>query len=272
MTDVRARARLWWRAGGLAVMIVVTAGLAACGSDTPGASSTTGPAGPTGPAAGGSCPVEVAKGRTVRFADGDGGSIAGVLLGDGNVGVVLSHEMNAEACNWIPYGVTLAEKGYRVLAIDLPGYGASATTSSARVGPAVLAAATYLWQQGTTGIVLMGASLGGTASIAAAGDPGMTPINGVVTLSAPTVAGSASVVNALPKLAAPVYYIAGKGDTSFAAAVNLLYEATPPTVSRSTLLVESGSHGTALLADSAPASGEIKAALDKWLGEHAPAK
>jgi pimeloyl-ACP methyl ester carboxylesterase len=259
------------RAAALALASTLAAVAVGCGSDTPGSTPTAGPTGPTGPAAGASCPVEVAKGRTVRFDDGDGGSIAGVLVGDGPVGVVLSHEMNADACNWLPYGVVLADKGYRVLAIDLPGFGASATSSSsARVGPAVLAAAAYLAQQGSTGIVLMGASLGGTASIVAAGDPGTTPIKGVVTLSSPTVAGSASVVDALPKLTMPVYYIAGKGDSSFAAAVTLLYEATPPKVSRSTLLVDSGGHGTDLLAPNDPVSGQVKAALEKWLGEHAP--
>jgi len=210
------------------------------------------------------CPSDVEGGTQVRFGDDD--YLAGVVMGSGTTGVVLAHEYESDACNWLPYAKTLAQKGYTTLAFDFAGYGASDLANGTQSTVAdVEAAAAYLRAHGAKKIVLMGASMGGNAVLAATKD--VHPA-AVVSLSAPRTFNGVSVDGA--DVTAPVLYVAGKYDSggSFAADARSMASATPK--GRKTLAVlDAGEHGTALLRS--PAAETVEHDITTLLGKYAPA-
>src|SRR5262249_58402337 len=54
----------------------------------------------------------------VRFRAADGARLLGVALGRGGVGVVLSHQLGSDFCEWVPYAKKLSREGYRTLAFS----------------------------------------------------------------------------------------------------------------------------------------------------------
>jgi pimeloyl-ACP methyl ester carboxylesterase len=255
-----------------AALVLLAGGLAACGTDDPAPAGTaaTPTAAPTGQPAGIVCPEESGKGKPVWFNDGAGGVIAGISQGEGPVVVVLSHQNNSDGCEWLPFGAELVREKYRIVAIDLPGFGASAT-SPATPSQAVASVATALWQQGATSIALVGASMGGTASVVGSTET-QAPVNGVVTLSSPISFAGMDASLSVGKMTAAALYITGKGDGDLAANAETMLKGMPPGVSRTKLLVEGGSHGTALIRDADdPVAKQIKDEIKKWLKDHVPA-
>jgi phosphohistidine phosphatase SixA/dienelactone hydrolase len=106
--------------------------------------------------------------RRVLLTPPDGGSIQGDLYyGEGSRGVVLAHGGRFDKESWIPQAQALAAAGFRVLAIDLRGYGQS-TGPGPRDDPPryndVLAAVRYLRGAGARSVAVVGASLGGGAA------------------------------------------------------------------------------------------------------------
>ena len=65
------------------------------------------------------------RATVARFRSQDGVRLLGVVLGRGPAAVVLSHESDSTLCSWLPYGRTLARRGYRVLVFDARGRGSS---------------------------------------------------------------------------------------------------------------------------------------------------
>ena len=122
-------------------------------------------------------------GGAVRFTTSDGVVLAGTVFGDGAVGVVLAHMFPTDQTSWQPFARQLAAEGYRALAFDFRGFGRSG--GSRRVDEIdldVRAAAAYLRSQGARRIVLVGASMGGTASIKAATPGG---VDALIAISSP---------------------------------------------------------------------------------------
>jgi len=224
--------------------------------------STAAGSAPAKPVAGVGCPSNAKGGRQAHF----GQDLGGLVFGTGRTGVVLSHQSDGDLCQWLPYGKELAQRGYRVLAFDFPGTGAS-TDSKAALDDAVVAAAAFLRSDGATKVVLIGASMGGTASIAAAVKI-RPPVAGVISLSGPGVFQDTRAIDAAPELAVPVLYVAAEDDPTFANAAHELYDATPTRVSRKLVMLPSGGHGVQLLdADlGAPAGPEVT----KFLSAVAP--
>jgi pimeloyl-ACP methyl ester carboxylesterase len=234
----------------------------ACGGGPPAAGPATSVSQPGGPAAGLACPSQLTGARQVRLQRG----LGGLVYGSGRTGVVLAHQSNGDLCMWLPYAHTLAERGYRVLPFDFPGYGAS-TDALVAIDDAVSEAARFLRSDGAGTIVLIGASMGGTASIAAA--PRIfPPVAGVVSLSAPTDYADARAIDAAKQLAVPVLYAAAEDDQAYAAVAQALYDATPATAARKLVLVPSGGHGVPLVHDAAgPPVGKD---VDEFLKTYAP--
>src|SRR5262249_62042229 len=82
------------------------------GTPTARAGTPTVPASsPPVPLAGVGCPSEAAGGRPVGF----GAGLGGLVLGTGRTGVVLAHQSDGDVCQWLPYGKSLAQRGYKVL-------------------------------------------------------------------------------------------------------------------------------------------------------------
>lgn len=102
--------------------------------------------------------------RQVAFETSDGGEIHALLYGEGQHAVVLAHGKIFNKESWAPLAPRLAEAELQVLAIDFRGYGSSIVGSEGqKLFLDVIAAMSYLKQQGATHISLLGASMGGGA-------------------------------------------------------------------------------------------------------------
>ena len=107
--------------------------------------------------------------KPVRFPTQDGGLIAADLYGKGARGVVLAHGGQFNKESWKPQAQVLEAAGFRVLAIDFRGYGASrgpgqSDPLSAPLSLDVLAAVRYLHKAGAKRVAVVGASMGGWAA------------------------------------------------------------------------------------------------------------
>ena len=223
----------------------------------------------------GSAPTTVAVPASVAvtFTTPDGVSLAGRLFGpsDAQAGVVLSHMLPADQSSWYAEAERLAAQGYRVLTFDFRGYcpggdaGCSQGTRDLNEAPTDLTAAlSYLRSQGPTRLGLVGASIGGLASLIVASH--QTNIPAVVTLSAPEVLNA---VSAGPPVLAAVtgakLFIAGLGDpTGSAQAAQDLYENSPQPKRLDIVPVDD--HGTDLLTGGQ--GTQVRQLLEAWLAQY----
>ena len=194
--------------------------------------------------------------RPVQFHAADGTRLEGRVFGSGDVGVVLAHMFPADQRSWWPFASTLAGDGYRVLTFDFRGYcpggsaGGNAGCSGGskdipKISEDVVAAATYLRHTGVSRVMLVGASMGGTASLLAAAQPEVDP-SAIVTLSAPlSFEGLTIDPTTLQNVETPKLFIAGTGDATAAQAAQSLYDQALG--SRRVEIEPTDDHGTDLL-------------------------
>lgn len=107
--------------------------------------------------------------KTVSFKTDDGGVILADVYGSGDRGVVLAHGGRFNKESWKPQAQQLAAAGFRVLAIDFRGYGASHGPGEKDFYHApfqldVLAAVRYLRAAGAKSVSVVGGSFGGSAA------------------------------------------------------------------------------------------------------------
>ena len=209
----------------IALAVIVSRGGHAAG---PKLLAITNPLGPTG------CFQGVDGAKEVRI-DAPEAQLQGVVLGRGDVGVVLAPQLDETLCEWRLYAPFLAEKGYRVLALSF--------SELDRDPEDVVAAAKTLRRLGARRIVLFGASRGGTAVLDAAA---RIPVAGVVALSPPRFWGSSNADAAVGRSAAPLVIAVGRYDTEWAAGAIALARNAKARWKR--LVVEqTGNHGVAML-------------------------
>ena len=185
--------------------------------------------------------------QVVRFRARDGVRLLGVTLGKGHVGVALGHESDGTLCNWMPFARILSKAGYRVIAFDFRNSrGSSAHVNGARsqnLDLDFVAASGVLRARGASRVLLVGASLGGTAALVA-GSEVAPSVAGVAALS-PAAQWSARLDGdaAVKKLAVPVLFMAAHGDTDFANDAQTLYGEAASSDKRLEL-VAGADHGT----------------------------
>jgi dienelactone hydrolase len=213
---------------------------------------------------GSATPPPTRDSRAVSFPSSDGVRLAGRLFPAnggavrGTPGVVLSHMLPADQRSWFAFAERLAGEGYTALTYDFRGYcpggvgGCSQGTKNvAEIWQDVAGSATFLRSQGVSSVSLVGASMGGTASIIAAGGgvPPAGDVASVITLSAPvSIEGLAATPELLLTIQATKLFIAALGDGVAADAAQQLYtEASAP--KRVEILPVDG-HGTDMLTQS----------------------
>ncbi|WP_035052033.1 alpha/beta hydrolase family protein [Andreprevotia chitinilytica] len=114
-------------------------------------------------------PQPAPKGDKVSFTSEDGIALSGVLYGKGSSVVVLSHQYNHDQDSWQPLVSRLLAKGYAVLTYNFRGYPPSAgKLEIGLIGRDLDAAAAYARSHGATHLALVGASMGGIATVPAA--------------------------------------------------------------------------------------------------------
>lgn len=241
------------RARPIAVLLLVAVALVACGEPPP---------------------PDLSGSRPVTFESSDGVTLEGRLFGDGSTGVVLSHMQPADQRSWFAFANRLADEGYLVLTYDFRGYcpGGQGGCSQgdlqvSAIWQDVLGAMDFVRSQGAATIALVGASMGGTASLVAAGQEG-SDVAVVVTLSAPTsIEGLDADAALLQRVDANKLFIAGVGDAAAAASAEQLYEIAPPP--KRPEIVPADDHGTDLLTGS---RGEaVQRIIETYLEQFAPA-
>jgi pimeloyl-ACP methyl ester carboxylesterase len=210
----------------------------------------------------------------ITFASADGVSLAGRLFGsdEASAGVVLAHMFPSDQSSWFDFADRLAGRGYRVLTFDFRGYcpGGAAGCSQgekriADIWQDVQGAVEVLRGEGVTRVGLIGASMGGTASLVAASKDG-EDIEAIVTLSAPTsFEGLEAGPEVLSQVTAAKLFIAGHADVAAADAVEVLYgESVQP---KRPVILTTDDHGTDILTGNQAgiASTEILNWLDRYL-------
>jgi pimeloyl-ACP methyl ester carboxylesterase len=188
-------------------------------------------------------------------------------------GIVLSHMLPADQTSWFSFASELAGEGYRVLTFNFRGYcpggqgGCSGGSKDVTATPADLGAAiAYLAGTGVQEVGLVGASMGGTASLLEAADrPRLIPV--AIALSAPQeIEGLVVGPDTLQATPAAKLFVAGSFDTMAAdAAARMFQESGQP---KRLEVVPTDDHGTDLLDGSqGPA---LRSLLTTYLAQYLP--
>src|SRR5262245_16625675 len=236
------------------MVLAVGVAMIACGADGPRADLSTS--------------------RPVSFASADGVKLEGRLFGEGTTAVVLSHMRPADQRSWFAFADRLADEGYLVLTYDFRGYcpGGQGGCSQGEqdisaIWQDVLGAEDFVRSRGATKVALVGASMGGTASLVAAGQEG-NDVDAVVTLSAPeSIEGLVVDAALLQREQANKLFIAGALDAEAAASAEHLYDISPPPKRVESIPV--GDHGTDLLTGAR--GEEVQRLIETYLAQFAPA-
>ncbi|MFD7643320.1 dienelactone hydrolase family protein [Kitasatospora sp. NPDC059795] len=244
--------------GALAATALVLTACSSSGSSTKAAPAET-PAPTTGATIYGCLTQEQSKGAFTLDAGTAGGSSLKAYYRDSDAGgaktaVIFSHQLSGSLCEWAPYFADFTKSGYAVLAF----------TSENDVTEGIKAAAGKLKEKGVTGLALIGASKGGTASLVAANQQNPLPVKAVVSLSAPDVFPLYNAAVAVKSVKIPTYFAAEEMDAPFNANAKSLYEASAAE-DKQLKIYPGVNHGSLLLKDGA--LPDVKA----YLAKHAPA-
>jgi pimeloyl-ACP methyl ester carboxylesterase len=253
-----------------ALVLIAGTGCGEGAPPTPNPSaSPTASASPGGtlPPVGSGCRDLATEGLTLRLVNTAGLSIAAVDMGSGPMGVVLAHQSDASMCQWLPYAKVLKSKGYRVVAFDFAGFGASSPARQKTYLEDIRTVVSYLRDRGTPRVVVIGASMGATMSVLAGAAITSPPLEGVIALSPPLQFDGVNAERAAPSLKSPALYIAGDGDGDYAVYAQTLDQATPSEL-RGLLTVGAPQHGVQLVAADTPEASQVRGAIEAVLAEH----
>ena len=206
------------------------------------------------------------RGGELWFKAADGTKLVGHRFGKGPTAVILGHQSGGDLCEWLPYARRLASTGYFVFAIDFRGHGFSKSrtgNAANRLAADLTAATREVRKLGKRKVFLVGASMGGIASLVAGVN--VTPaVDGVVSISAPARFRGMDAVKTAPRLRVPVLYLAADGDDNagydFSQDAQAMHAATAAADKR--LEVLPGTlHGIGLIAGSARAKSIVEGFL-----------
>lgn len=217
-------------------------------------------------------PVVPSGAQNVGFRSSDGIQLQGKLYGHGKIGVVLSHQYNSDQSSWFSFAGELSSLGYLVLTYDFRGFcpGGDAGCSSGKKDVAAAmedleGAIAFIRDKGAAKVFLVGASMGGTASLAeAVAQP--SRIAGVISVSSPiTFQGLDANLAGLGDIATPKLFIAGRGDPAGAAdAAQAMYKGSGGR--KQLLIVDTEQHGAYILSDkTGDASSQAEQAMLHFL-------
>jgi pimeloyl-ACP methyl ester carboxylesterase len=236
------------------------------GGSTAVSSHATATVGPVGVA----CLESDEQAKVVQFHSDSGVPLGGVILGEGPVGVVLAHESRGDLCDWLPYGRDLVKLGYRVLAFDLNGLGSSPRSPGSPGNPRfdldVAAAVDLLRAKSATKIVLVGANLGGLASLVAATEI-EPPVDGLIDLSGQGQISGLDGIAAARRLRVAVLYFASDAD-EFLPDTKAVFEATAVSDKRLEVINTIG-HGASLVDPTDnPKAADVRSLIEAFIGDH----
>jgi pimeloyl-ACP methyl ester carboxylesterase len=161
----------------------------------------------------------------VTFPAMDGITLRGQLWARGRTAVVFSHMFGTDQSIWFDLAEQLAARGYTVLTFDFRGVGTSSgRLVISRVSRDTLGAVRFIRTRKPARVVLIGASMGGTSSLVAAGQ---TSVDGVVAIASGMTFQGLDVRPYLAGLRMPKLFIVGTRDAPFNESARTMYARTP---------------------------------------------
>ncbi|GCE12901.1 alpha/beta hydrolase family protein [Tengunoibacter tsumagoiensis] len=203
--------------------------------------------------------------QIVHFKTEDDMTLTGILYGTGKTGIICSHELHANKDIWSTNGFAqrIAAKGYMVLAYDFRGNGDSEGKGNPTKNETDLrAAVSFMRQQNVSSIVLIGSSMGGTATLKVAAHDKMTAI---ITLSAPQNFGSMVSDDEVRAIQAPKLFINSEDDRFSQETIHMADIASQP---KDIHLYPGRLHGVALFDSEYDA--DVMQRIQNFLARYAP--
>lgn len=199
----------------------------------------------------------------INFKTDDSININGNIFGSFDRIVILSHMFPTDQTSWFEFVKFLNENKIAALTYDFRGYGKSEGNKEiASIYKDLEAAIKYINQYNLDKIYLMGASMGGTASIIAAGGTG---VSGLITISAPDEFKGLSAKIAIKDLKCPKLFIASKGDTYAFISANFFYDNSNEPKEK--LILDGKSHGTFIFDEEPENGNKIREAVIIFLNK-----
>jgi dienelactone hydrolase len=209
---------------------------------------------------------ECVRGGELWFHAADGTKLVGHRFGKGTTAVILAHQSDGDLCEWLPYARRLAARGYFAFPVDFRGSGFSQRRSGAaanRIAADLVAAAKEMRRLGKRKVFLVGASMGGIASLVAGANV-KPAVDGVVSISSPARFRGLDAVATAPRLRVPVLYLAAVDDNNagfdFSRDAEEMHTATASADKRLELL-PGRLHGVGLVAGSSRARALVEGFL-----------
>jgi alpha/beta superfamily hydrolase len=188
----------------------------------------------------------------VTFMTEDGIELNGNIIGSGTKWIILSHMYPTDQTSWFDFAEILKEDGYSVLTYDFRGYGKSdGTQDVSQIVIDLRAAVAFVKQYEPEVLYLMGASMGGTASLVVAAEE---RIDGVISFSGPGEFEGVSATDVVGDIVAAKLFIASQGDGNAAQVATEMYDKSmePKQIE----ILEGSSHGTFIFEEE-PENAEI---------------
>ncbi len=196
---------------------------------------------------------------SATFHAQDGVRLRGRVYGEGKRVVVLSHMYGTDMRIWHDFALELSKHGYRALTYNFRRTGAFRDFSIlGKLHLDTLAAIDFMRRDKPAKLFLIGASMGGTASLVAAVH---RHVDGVVVLSGAMKFYGLDARSALPRITAPKLFIVGEYDHPFSESARKMYYITPPP--KELKVYPTRAHGTHLF--STPYGSHIKATILQFL-------
>lgn len=179
----------------------------------------------------------------VTFTSANGVQLSGSLFGQGRQGIILAHMFPADHGIWIELAGDLVGLDYLGLPFDFRGYGDSEGDQEFdRIDRDVEWALDFLEQRGVEDVFLIGASMGGTASLNVAS---RRSVSGVVSVPRPVAFQRQKVLQDILHIQEPVLFMASGQDGQAHESV-LLLAGLAETLAQ-TLVLPGTVHGTDML-------------------------
>ena len=193
-------------------------------------------------------PVRIlAPASTTPESEDDGNlsvPLNGHVFGHGQTGVILAHMRPADQTAWFPFATKLAATGaFTAMTFDFRGFGESPGDKEFDRVDTDLDAA-YRYMRDTLGIekiFLVGASMGGTASLAVGA---REPVAGVVSISSPAQFEVLDATQDVADIDAPKLFVASQDDVPAANSLRDLADAA--SAPKDEHVYDGDAHGTAL--------------------------
>lgn len=202
-----------------------------------------------------------ARDTVAHFQADDGTRLEGVVAGHGPAGVVLAPQSWQTLCGWLPFARRLGDLGFRAMAVDLP----LLPLQNASWDRYLAAAVTHIRGRGATSVVLLGASLGGAASMVASANV-VPPVDGVVSFSGERRVAGLDSDRAVTTSSVPLLIIASESDRYLNSHDARALYTESAAADKQLLILPGSAHGTAIL--DGPDRTRIRALVVGFLRSH----